>query len=231
MLYRKCLCTLRLRFSFTIIISSDRHLCQSKGSRDYPELITHKSTHACLRRVPESCRGIKVCCEDTFKGVTLEMPTGSCPDSHLEVEAGETDCVIVLLFALSFLRQQNNNTYWLLSFKQRILQQNSLPDTKESSKMSCFLTLTHQTELPRSPRGEKGEGASSLQWRSTGNDTQHTKKTSLSYLRHCRVTSWRLFSLGQSLIICGCNTPQKFKACKHDWTSTTTTRFIHKASL
>lgn len=34
--------------------------------------------------------------------------TGSCPGTHLEVEAGQTDSVILLLFALSLLQQQKN---------------------------------------------------------------------------------------------------------------------------
>ncbi len=37
--------------------------------------------------------------------------------------------------------------------------------------IGVFSTLTHQTEVPRSPRSEKGEGAASLQWRSTGNES------------------------------------------------------------
>lgn len=31
------------------------------------------------------------------------------PDSHLHVEAGQTDCVVILFFALSFLQKHNNN--------------------------------------------------------------------------------------------------------------------------
>lgn len=34
-----------------------------------------------------------------------------------------------------------------------------------------FSILTHKTEVPRSPRSEESEGASSLQWRSLGNET------------------------------------------------------------
>ncbi len=127
-LWSRCCGTMWLGFSFTIIISSDGHLCQSKGQWDYPELITHESAHGRLRRVSESCRRIKVCCEDTFKGATQDLSpsgqTGSCHGPHLEVEAGQTDGVIVLLFALSLLQQQKN-THRLLSqvwwtFKQHI---------------------------------------------------------------------------------------------------------------
>lgn len=38
------------------------------------------------------------------------------------------------------------------------------------------LILTHQTEVPRCPRSEKGEGGASLQWRSTGKKTACTMK-------------------------------------------------------
>lgn len=48
-----------------------RQVCQWKAGWDYPELITQRSPHGCLRWVPESC--IAVCLEDTFKGETLEL--------------------------------------------------------------------------------------------------------------------------------------------------------------
>lgn len=38
---------------------------------------------------------------------------GSCHKAHLEVEAGETDCVILLLFAFSLLKRQQSKKIWL----------------------------------------------------------------------------------------------------------------------
>lgn len=51
---------------------------------------------------------------EIVRDLTTNGQTGSCPDSHLQVEAGQTDCVIFLLFAFSFL-QQRKNTNMLLS--------------------------------------------------------------------------------------------------------------------
>lgn len=65
-----------------------------------------ENAQALLQRQPESRRRIKVCRADTF----LDAAAGwvSRHHAHLEVEAGEADCVILLLFAFSLLKGEQS---------------------------------------------------------------------------------------------------------------------------